>query len=364
MKKNNTNQKINHNISVKNEKVNLNAIQKEKKAEAKSAFNIKNLVILLCIIAGYFLLAYLVEYRLNRQFKSLIVPIGANIILAVSLNLVVGFLGELSLGHAGFMSIGAFTGAIFTLNMNLPGNIEFFLAIIVGGIMAAVFGFLIGIPVLRLRGDYLAIVTLAFTEIIRSIINTLSLPAGKDKAGELIVKKGAMGLSGIETYANYTWIYIAAVISIIVVVNLVNSRQGRIITSIRDNHIAAESIGIKVSRYKTMAFVIGAFFAGVAGVINGHNLSSIKPVDYDYNRSINILVFVVLGGMGSIKGSIIAATILTLLPEVLRPIRNYRMLMYAIVLIAIMLINHSTWKSRLQGNNLLSKIFKKEQVSE
>lgn len=309
------------------------------------------------VLAVYLAITALVEFDiLNRQYKSLIVPIGVNIILAVSLNLVTGFLGELSLGHAGFMSIGAFSGALFTLNMNLPGTVEFLIAIVLGGIIAAMFGFLIGVPVLRLRGDYLAIVTLAFGEIIRSIINTMSFPVGKDDAGEVIINKGTMGLSGIETYANYTWVYIAVIITIFAIVNLVKSRHGRIITSIRDNIIAAESIGIKTSRYKIMAFTFAAFFAGVAGVIGGHNVSIIKPSGYGYDRSIDILVFVVLGGMGSIKGSIIAATILTLLPEILRPIRDYRMLMYAIVLIAMMLFNNSEFKSRLQENETLSKL--------
>jgi len=312
--------------------------------------NIIAVITKIAIIIGIYLaIAALVDFDLlNRRDKSLIVPIGVNIILAVSLNLVTGFLGELSLGHAGFMSIGAYTGALFTLNMDLPGIPEFLIAIILGGIVAAIFGFLIGVPVLRLRGDYLAIVTLAFGEIIRSIINTLSFPAGRDDAGNLIVQKGTMGLSGIETYANYTWVYFAVVITVIVCVNFVKSRHGRVITSIRDNIIAAESIGIHTSKYKIMAFVFAAFFAGVAGVISGHNVSIIKPGDYDYNRSIYILVFVVLGGMGSIRGSIIAAIILTILPEVLRPIENYRMLMYAVLLIAMMIFNHSNLKLKLQ----------------
>lgn len=287
-------------------------------------------------------------------------PIGINIILAVSLNLVTGFLGELSLGHAGFMAIGAYTGALFTLNLNLPGMLEFIIAIILGGIMAAIFGVLIGMPVLRLRGDYLAIVTLAFGEIIKSVINTMTFPAGRNANGEVNMVKGTMGLSGITTYSNYTWVYIAVVLTIIITINLVKSRHGRMITSIRDNAIAAESIGIKVSRYKIMAFSISAFFAGIAGVIGGHNFSIIRPADFDYNRSINILVIVVLGGMGSIKGSVIAAVILTLLPEMLRPIKDYRMLMYAVVLIAMMIFNHSNWKARLQENEKLKvgRLFK------
>lgn len=318
-------------------------------------------IIKIAIIIGvYLLIAAFVEFDiLNRQYKSLLVPIGVNIILAVSLNLVVGFLGELSLGHAGFMSIGAFSGALFTLNVNMPGTFEFLIAIFLGGTMAAIFGFIIGVPALRLRGDYLAIVTLAFGEIIRSIINTMSFPAGKDEAGKLIVNKGTMGLSGIETYANYTWVYIAVVITIFVCSNLVKSRHGRIITSIRDNIIAAESIGIKTSKYKIMAFVFAAFLAGVAGVIGGHNVSIIKPSGYGYGRSIDILVYVVLGGMGSIRGSIIAAIILTLLPEVLRPIRDYRMLMYAVVLIAMMLFNNSQVKNRINENKKLSKFLGK-----
>ncbi|MDF2542721.1 MAG: branched-chain amino acid transporter permease [Herbinix sp.] len=329
----------------------------------KNIFTLKNLLVLAGIIAIYLILTALVEFNiLNRQFSALLVPVGANIILAVSLNLVTGFLGELSLGHAGFMGIGAYAGAILTLNMNLPKIPEFILAIIFGGLVAALFGFLIGVPVLRLRGDYLAIVTLAFGEIIRSIINSLSIPAGVDAAGKLILKKGTMGLSGIPTYANYTWVYVAVVITIVVIVNLVNSRHGRMICSIRDNRIAAESIGIRVSKFKIMAFSLAAFFAGVAGVIYGHSISIIKPGDYDYNRSINILVFVVLGGMGSIKGSVIAAIILTVLPEVLRPIQEYRMLMYAVLLIAMMLFNHSSIMARLQESGMFKKTSKLQKL--
>lgn len=326
------------------------------KKKSEGIITKKNLLILVAIVLVYLIIASLVEFNiLNRQYRNLIVPIGVNIILAVSLNLVTGFLGELSLGHAGFMAIGAYAGALFTLNFNLPRIPEFLLAIIIGGIIAGLFGFLIGVPVLRLRGDYLAIVTLAFGEIIRSIINALTFPAGTNAAGEVITVKGTMGLSGISTYANYTWVYIAVIITIIVTINLVKSRHGRMICSIRDNNIAAESIGIRVSRYKIMAFMISAFFAGVAGVISGHNFSIIKPTDYSYDRSINILVFVVLGGMGSIKGSVIAAIILTLLPEMLRPIKDYRMIMYAVVLIGMMIFNHSNLKARLQENEKLSK---------
>ncbi len=342
-------------------KINTNKSQ----SYIKRILSKKNIMILFGIIALYILLSVLVEQDiLSRQYKSLIVPLGANIILAVSLNLVAGFLGELSLGHAGFMALGAFSGAIFTLNVELPGVLEFILAILIGGIVAGIFGLLVGVPVLRLRGDYLAIVTLAFGEIVRSVINAIHLPSGTDEAGNTIFRKGTMGLSGIETYSNYRWIFIATVLTIILCVNLVNSRHGRVITSIRDNDIAAESIGIKVGRYKTMAFVIGAFFAGVAGVLNGHNFTFMKPSDYSYDRSIDILVFVVLGGMGNIKGSIIAAIVLTLLPEVLRPIQEYRMLMYSVLLIAMMIFNNSDLKKKLQEHSKLSKLFGRKSPEE
>jgi branched-chain amino acid transport system permease protein len=304
-----------------------------------------NVIKVVAIIAIYLLITFLVnENILNRQMKSLLVPIGINIILAVSLNLTTGFLGELSLGHAGFMAIGAYSGAIFTLKSNMPDAIAFILGMLIGGVVAAVFGVLIGVPVLRLKGDYLAIVTLAFGEIIRSIVNSLSITGG------------AMGLSKIPRYTNYTWVYVIVIITLIIITNLVHSRHGRAISSIRDNYIAAESIGIKVSRYKIMAFVIAAFFAGVAGVLYGHNLSILKPADFDYNKSIEILVIVVLGGMGSIRGSVIAAIILTLLPEMLRAADDFRMLLYAVVLIALMLFNSSGLRSRLEESGKLPKL--------
>ncbi|MGB8453978.1 MAG: branched-chain amino acid ABC transporter permease [Anaerocolumna sp.] len=318
---------------------------KEKNLTRNNLINRRNILTLIEIIIVYIIIMILVEEDIfNRQYKSLLVPIGINIILAVSLNLTTGFLGELSLGHAGFMAIGAYTGSLFTIYMNLPAPVEFVLGIISGGMVAAVFGVLIGVPVLRLKGDYLAIVTLAFGEIIRSIINFLG------------VTGGPKGLSKIPRYSNYTWVYIFMIITIICISNLVNSRHGRVIGSIRDNYIAAESIGIKVSRYKIMAFVVAAFFAGVAGVLYGHNLSILKPGDFDYNKSIEILVIVVLGGMGSIRGSVIAAIILTVLPEMLRAVNDFRMLLYAVVLIAIMLFNSSGIRTRLEESGKLPKL--------
>lgn len=302
--------------------------------------NKANVISLAITIAVYILVMVLVNAGLlSRQLTSIIVPVCVNVMLAVSLCLIIGFLGELTLGHAGFMSIGAYTGALITMNATaLPAPIAFALAIIVGGLIAGIFGVLIGVPVLRLKGDYLAIVTLGFGEIIKSIINSLT------------VTGGAAGLSDIpkySTYKQFTLVYIIMMLMILLIANLVNSRHGRAISSIRDNYIAAEATGIPVSKFKTMAFVISAVFAGIAGVIYAHNVGILKPGNFDYNRSIEILVMVVLGGMGNLKGSIIAAVILTLLPEVLRGLDDYRMLMYAIALIAMMIINNSSLKQRL-----------------
>lgn len=254
-------------------------------------------------------------------------PIGVNIILAVSLNLTVGFLGELTLGHAGFMSVGAYAGCLFTIYCNLPVWIEFPLALIIGGLVAAIFGVIIGIPALRLNGDYLAIVTLAFGEIIRSVLNNVKFTGG------------AGGLKGIDKTSNFTIAYILVILTLIVITNVVHSRHGRAIMAIRDNIIAAQSVGINIVYYKLVAFVGAAFFAGVAGVLYGHNLGILKPSTFDFNKSIEILVIVVLGGMGNITGSVIAAIIITLLPEVLRDLADYRMLIYSIALIVMMLFS-------------------------
>ncbi len=299
--------------------------------------NKKNILTLIIAIAVYALVMILVQSgALSRQMTSIIIPVCVNVMLAVSLCLIIGFLGELTLGHAGFMSIGAYTGALITLHTTqLPTLLSFALAILAGGLVAGIFGILIGVPVLRLKGDYLAIVTLGFGEIIKSIINSLK------------ITNGAAGLSDIpkySTYKNFTIVYLIMALMILLVANFVNSRHGRAICSIRDNYIAAEATGLPVSRFKTLAFVISAIFAGIAGVIYAHNVGILKPATFDYNKSIEILVMVVLGGMGNIKGSIIAAVVLTLLPEVLRGMDDYRMLMYSVVLIAMMIINNSAVK--------------------
>lgn len=316
--------------------------------------NKKTIINIVIMLLAYALVFVLINSGvLSRQYKSLIVPICVNIMLAVSLNLVTGFLGELSLGHAGFMSIGAYSSALISIALSntFPPVLAFFTALICGGISAAFFGFLIGVPVLRLRGDYLAIVTLAFGEIIKSIINYLKITGGS---------KGLSKIPLYSDYKNFTVVFVIMVITIVLISNLIDSRDGRAIKSIRDNDIAAESIGINISRYKVMAFVIAAGFAGIAGALYAHNVGIIKPGIFDYNKSIEILVFVVLGGMGNIPGSIISAIILTLLPEFLRGADNLRMLLYAIVLIVMMIFNNSKFKSGLSLNRTFRKLGREE----
>ena len=294
---------------------------------------------------------------LSSTMEGMLVPICAYVVMAVSLNLTVGVLGELSLGHAGFMSVGAFTGvtaAVALGNHVSSGPVRLIVGMIVGALFAAVVGFLIGIPVLRLKGDYLAIVTLAFGEIIKGIFNNLfvgidssglhvSLLSDKTNLAEdgQLVIGGPMGLQSIPRLSNFVIGVILVLITLIIVFHLVNSRSGRAIMAVRDNRIAAESVGINVTKYKLMAFVTSAVFAGMAGVLYSLNYSSLVAKKFDYNTSILILVFVVLGGIGNLRGSVIAATVLTVLPELLRSMNDYRMLIYAIVLIVVMIFNQS-----------------------
>ena len=297
--------------------------------------------------------------NLSRLLTGLLVPICVYTIASLSLNLVVGYSGELSLGHAGFMCVGAYSSAVFSHVTSdlIPSVPRLILAILVGAVVAAVFGVLIGIPVLRLRGDYLAIVTLAFGEIIKNLINILYVGVDDkglhvatsaanlklDPGGKQIIK-GALGVSGTSTlYKDIKdYFFLIGVILILIVLfviqNLVNSRSGRAITSTRDR-IAAESIGINVTKNKLLAFTISAAIAGVAGVLYAHNLSMLKVSIFDYNMSITILVYVILGGMGNLRGSILATIVLYALPELLRGFSTYRMLIYAIVMIAMMLFN-------------------------
>lgn len=318
-----------------------------------------NLITYGMVIAAFVIMQVLISTgSVSSLLEGLMVPLCIYVILAVSLNLVVGILGELSLGHAGFMCVGAFSSAFFSKCMRDVITVEplrFLLALLIGIAVAALFGILIGIPVLRLKGDYLAIVTLAFGEIIKNLVNVLFI--GRDSNGfhfstkdvmglnmepdGTVIISGPQGITGTPKDSTFLIGFILVLITLFIVINLVNSRDGRAIMSIRDNRIAAESVGINVTKYKLMAFTISAALAGGAGVLYAHNLSTLtaNTNNFGYNQSIMILVFVVLGGIGNIRGSIIAAVVLTLLPELLRGLQDYRMLIYAIVLIAMMLFN-------------------------
>jgi branched-chain amino acid transport system permease protein len=312
----------------------------------------------MCLVAFAIVFFMQSNHMIPRMIAGQLVPITAYIVMAISLNLVVGIAGDLSLGHAGFMSVGAYTGIVtaVALESAVPSDpMRLIISIVVGAIAAAILGFLIGIPVLRLSGDYLAIVTLAFGEIIKNIMNAVYLGVDdsglhfslKDAAsmnmaedGKILIN-GAMGITGIKKTSTFTMGIILVLITLVVVLNLIRSRAGRAISAIRDNEIAAKSIGINITRYKLMAFVLSSVFAGMAGVLYSLNYSSLVAKKFDYNTSINILVFVVLGGIGSIRGSVIAAAILTVLPEMLRGLNDYRMLIYAIVLIVMMIFTRS-----------------------
>ncbi|MBQ7955025.1 MAG: branched-chain amino acid ABC transporter permease [Lachnospiraceae bacterium] len=329
-----------------------------------------NTITYLLVAVVYLVVQLLVSTgNISSLMKGLLVPLCVYAIAAISLNLVVGISGELSLGHAGFMCVGAYSSAFFSVYVGegMPELLRFILAILVGAGVAAVFGILIGIPVLKLRGDYLAIVTLAFGEIIKNLMNVMYI--GRDSKGlhfsvkdttslnleadGQVIVKGALGITGTPKDSTFTIGIVLLLIALFIILNLVNSRSGRAIMAIRDNRIAAESVGINVTKYKLMAFSISAALAGVAGVLYAHNLSTLTVKKFDYNTSILILVFVVLGGIGNIRGSMIAAVILTVLPEVLRGLSDYRMLIYAVVLIAMMLFNWApaaiNWKAKIKA---------------
>ncbi len=340
------------------------------------------------ITYGIVILAFLILQLLGRtghlsnSLKGQLIPICVYICLAVSLNLTVGILGELSLGHAGFMSVGAFSGIVVAMSLQnaIPaGPVRLLLAIVAGGIFAAIAGVIVGVPVLRLRGDYLAIVTLAFGEIIKNVLNNLYVgvdPNGlhfsmKDTASlgmqnGMILINGPMGATGITKLSTFLAGFLLILFTLFVVLNLIRSRTGRAIMAIRDNRIAAESVGLNITKYKLMAFVISAALAGMAGALYAMNYSTIAPQKFDFNTSILILVFVVLGGMGNIRGSIIAAAILTVLPEVLRAVNDYRMLIYAIVLILVMLVtNNPILKNFLDMvRERITKVLKRQKSAE
>ena len=324
------------------------------------------------LVVGAFIIIQLLrtfkEGGVGSVLEGQLIPICAYVTMALALNLVVGISGELSLGHAGFMSVGAFLGcaAAGALADVIPSApLRLAVAMVVGAILAGFFGFLIGIPVLRLNGDYLAIVTLAFGEIIKSLLTNVYL--GVDANGfqfsflenrnalgeggvELI--KGPMGVMNTQRISSFVAGFVLVVIALIIIFNLVNSRTGRAIMAARDNRIAAESVGISVTKYKMIAFVTSAALAGAAGTLYGCSQTTFVATKFDFNTSILILVFVVLGGLGNMWGSVIAAAALTILPEALRQFADYRMLVYAIVLILVMLATNNptlwNWYARFR----------------
>ncbi|MCL1816863.1 MAG: branched-chain amino acid ABC transporter permease [Clostridiales bacterium] len=316
------------------------------------------------VIAVYIIMQVLISGGgVSSSLKGQLVPICAYIVMAVSLNLTVGILGELSLGHAGFMSIGAFAGVIACMAMEgliplAPLRLGF--SMIIAAFCAGLAGFLIGIPILRVRGDYLAIVTLAFGEIIKNIINCLYV--GMDNSGlkfgflsniaslnlgegAKVLVDGPMGIAGIKRISTFSSGFVLVMITLIIVLNLINSKPGRAIMALRDNRIAAESLGIPVTKYKLMAFVTSSALAGAAGALFAMNFPTIVASKFNFSTSILVLVFVVLGGLGNIGGSIIAAAVLTVLPEMLRGFSEYRMLAYAVLLVLVMIArNNSAFK--------------------
>ena len=319
-----------------------------------------------CITYGIVIAAFVILQVCNAggllspSIQGQLVPICAYVVMAIALNLVVGISGELSLGHAGFMSVGAFSGVVAALSLqnSIPNDgLRLAIAMVVGAVLAGVAGVIVGVPVLRLRGDYLAIVTLAFGEIIRNIFNVLYVGVDENglhfslqnemalnlAEGGKSILKGPMGFTTNVKLATFTAGFILVLITLTIALNLINSRSGRAIMALRDNRIAAESVGIGATKYKLMAFVTSAVLAGAAGVLYAMNYSSMAPKKFDFNTSILVLVFVVLGGIGNIRGSIIAAAFLTYLPELLRAINldEYRMLVYAIVLILVMIATNN-----------------------
>ncbi len=271
----------------------------------------------------------------SSYFVKILMLIGINIILTASLNLATGFLGQLPLGHAGFMSVGAYASAIFMKTTALPNIAAFPIGILLGGIVAAIFGFIIGIPALRLKGDYLAIITLGFGEIIKVMLLNIDSVLGFN------FTYGASSLKSIPKTTTFTNTFVCVFIVFFIIHTMIKSKHGRAVLSIRENEIAAESCGVNTTYYKTMAFVMSAFFAGVAGSLYAGYVGILNPSSFAFMKSIEILVMVVLGGMGSMVGSVISATGLTVLPELLRSFSEYRMVAYSLLLIVVMIFKPS-----------------------
>lgn len=285
--------------------------------------------------------AYVNGGAVTNYYTKILMLIGINIILAVSLNVATGYLGQLPLGHAGFMAVGAYTGGIFlkAVDASKAAGVQYAvyiaMAIVLSGIVAAIFGVMIGVPALRLKGDYLAIITLGFGEIIRVVLTNIDSVLGFD------FTYGASGLKRIPKITSYFNVALCVILSCLVIHMVMKSRHGRAVLAIRENEIAAESCGVRTTYYKVMAFALSAFFAGVAGCLYAGYLGSLQPTTFGFMKSIEILVMVVLGGMGSMLGSILSATVLTALPEMLRAFSDYRMVAYSLVLVLVMIFKPS-----------------------
>lgn len=299
-------------------------------------------------IAALWTCNYFMEDYMNPYILRIVINCGIAIILGLSLNLVNGCAGQFSLGHAGFMGVGAYTSIMLTT----LSNVEFFqspmgvgIAVVAGGLMAAVAGYIVGLPSLRLKGDYLAIVTLGFGEIIRIIFLNLEFVGG------------ARGMPGIPRASNFFWVYLWAIVTFVILFRLIKSSTGRAILSVRENEIAAEAMGIDVAHYKVVAFVVSSFFAGVAGGLFAHYQGFIDPSTFNFNRSVEVVIMVVMGGMGSFTGALLGALIVTLLPEVLRVFSEYRMVIFSASLVIVML-----WRPMgIMGHKEIWHFFKKKE---
>ena len=300
----------------------------------------KQLAIIALTLGALLALDVLLPRALNPYYMRVLMLCGISVILAVSLNLINGFTGQFSIGHAGFMAIGGYGSAMFSMHVGIgwvrslealgappaiAQGVALLVALILGGLLAAVAGYLVGLPSLRLRGDYLAIVTLGFGEIIRVIITNV------DAVG------AARGLPGIPAWANFFWVGLAAVTMVVVAARIAHSTHGRALFAIRDDEVAAEALGVDTTGYKVLAFVIGSFFAGIAGGLFAHYNAYLHPNSFTFLKSIEVIAMVVLGGLGSITGSILAAILLTVLPEALRSAQELRMVIYSLMLIILMI---------------------------
>lgn len=320
----------------------------------------RSYIFLLLALASVVGLSFVFTSALNSYDQRIFMNVGIYMILAASLNLINGFTGQFSLGHAGFMAIGAYTAAglttmVFNSAEGMTQDFLFLIALLSGGITAGLAGLLIGIPSLRLKGDYLAIVTLGFGEIIRVILQTIQ-PLG-----------GSLGISGIPRYTTFIWTFGILVLLVFITQNLMRSTYGRGFLAVRDDEIAAESVGVNTTQYKVIAFVIGAFFAGVAGGLYGHYNSLIRPLDFGFLKSVEIVVMVILGGMGSTWGVLLAAALLTYLPEALRDVklfdiqfRDFRMPIYALTLILLMIFRPQGLLGNFNAGKTIQKFRKKK----